>query len=120
MSPVVWTGVVLAGGAGAVLRALVELAVSRRTGRTFPWGILVVNLSGAALLGAVAGVGLDDTARLVVGTALIGSYTTYSTWLLDSDALWRRSRPYAVLNVLGSLVLGYAAVALGHLIGTSW
>ncbi len=118
MTVVVWCGVLLAGGLGAVLRALLEATVSRRVGRRFPWGILAVNLSGALLLGVVAGLALDGSARLLVGTALVGSYTTYSTWMLDSYALAERSRAYAVANVLGSLVLGYGAVALGRLVGT--
>lgn len=120
MNAAVWGGVLLAGGLGAALRATVEAAVSRRVGRRFPWGILVVNLSGALLLGAVAGLALDGQARLLIGTALIGSYTTYSTWMLDSRALAERSRAYAAANVLGSLLLGYGAVVLGRFVGSWW
>lgn len=119
MNAAVWAGVVLAGGVGAVLRAAAEVAVSRRLGRRFPWGILAVNLSGALLLGVVAGLALDGPARLLIGTALLGSYTTYSTWMLDSYALAERSRAFAVTNVVGSLVLGYGAIVLGRFIG-SW
>lgn len=119
MTPLLWAGVLLGGGVGAVLRALVESLVSRRVGRRFPWGILVVNLSGAFALGVVAGLTLPDQAHLLVGTALIGSYTTYSTWMLDSYALAGRSRTAAVADVVGSLVLGLAAVALGHALGAA-
>ena len=47
----IWLGVVLAGGVGAVLRFVVDRAVARRAARSFPFGTLAVNISGAALLG---------------------------------------------------------------------
>ena len=55
MTIAVWAGVVLLGGAGAVLRFLLDRAVARRVARPFPFGTLTVNLSGAVLLGLLAG-----------------------------------------------------------------
>ena len=114
----VWTGVLLAGGAGAVLRFYVDAIVSSATGRDFPFGTLVVNVSGAVILGLLTGLLLTGNAELVAGTGVIGSYTTFSTWLLETQRLAEERQHRKVLaNVVVSLVLGVAAAALGRLIG---
>lgn len=118
MTVAVWTGVMLIGGVGAVLRFLVDRAVSKRVGRPFPFGTLAVNLSGAMLLGFFAGLVLSPRVALLAGTAFVGSYTTFSTWMFETDRL-AEERQYrrAAANVVVSLVLGVAAAALGRLIG---
>ena len=131
--PALWVGVGLLGGAGAVARFLVSAAVARRSAGWFPYGTLVVNLSGSALLGLVAGFALHGDALTLVGGGLLGSYTTFSTWMLDSERLaerhgispfgHRKRRPAGdvtvalAANLLGSLLLGLAAVALGRALG---
>ena len=118
MIVLVWAGVVVLGGCGAVLRLLADGAVSAPLDRSFPWGILIVNVSGAAALGLLGGLALDRTPTLLAGTALLGSYTTFSTWMADTHRLGedRRVRA-AVLNVVVSLLAGVAAAALGHAVG---
>ena len=118
MSVLVWTAVVLIGGAGSVLRFYVDGLVSSATGRGFPYGTLAVNLSGAVVLGFLAGLALTGSAYLLAGTAAVGSYTTFSTWMLESQRL-TEERQYgkAALNIMVSLVLGVAAAELGRLIG---
>jgi CrcB protein len=119
VSVLVWTAVVLIGGAGSVLRFLADGLVSSASGRDFPFGTLVVNLSGSVILGLLAGLALSDTEALLAGTAAVGSYTTFSTWMLETQRLAEeRQLRKAVLNVVVSLVLGVAAAALGRLIGT--
>jgi len=114
----IWTGVLLAGGAGAVLRFYVDAIVSSAAGRDFPFGTLVVNLSGALLLGLLTGLVLSSNTELVAGTGVIGSYTTFSTWLLETQRLAEeRQHRKVVANVIVSLVFGVAAAALGRLIG---
>ena len=118
MSPLVWLGVVLIGGVGAVARFLVDGAVSARVGRVFPFGTLVVNLSGAFLLGLVTGLALSPGGALLAGTAAIGAYTTFSTWMFETQRLGENRQVRAlVANIAVSLVLGVAAAALGRLIG---
>ncbi|MEY2515942.1 MAG: fluoride exporter [bacterium] len=108
----------LLGGVGAVARFLVDTAVSARTGRRFPFGILAVNVSGAFVLGLLAGAALDGDRRLLIAGGLVGSYTTFSTWMFDSDRLREEDRgDLAVVNVVASLVLGLAAVWLGRELG---
>ena len=118
MSVWAWCGVALLGGAGALARALVELWVSHHERGPFPTGVLVVNIGGALMLGLLTGLGLHGDALVLAGTATLGAYTTFSTWMLDSErlALGGRHR-IAALNVALSLGLGLAAVTLGRLIG---
>ena len=118
MTVAVWAGVVLLGGVGAVARFLVDRAVSAGAGRTFPYGTLVVNVSGALVLGFLGGLALSPGMLLLAGTATIGSYTTFSTWMFESHRLGEdRQLQGLAVNLLGSLVLGLAAAALGHLVG---
>jgi fluoride exporter len=118
MSPIVWVGVVLIGGVGAVARFLVDAAVSARAGRVFPYGTLLVNLSGAILLGLVTGLALRPVGALLAGTAAIGAYTTFSTWMFETQRLGESRQVLALMaNIVVSLVLGIAAAALGRLIG---
>lgn len=118
MNVLLWCGVVLIGGGGAVVRFAVDSAVGVRVGRVFPYGTLVVNLSGAVVLGLLAGLALDDDAALLAGTAAVGSYTTFSTWMFESQRLVEeRQYRHAVANLVLSLALGLGAAALGRWIG---
>jgi CrcB protein len=113
-----WAGVALLGGIGALMRFFVDSAVSQQAGGGFPWGTLAVNLSGALLLGLLVGTALDDDALLLAGTALLGSYTTFSTWMFESQRLGEDGQPALLwLNVAVSLAAGLAAAALGRAIG---
>lgn len=119
MNALVWVGVVLLGGAGAVLRFLVDGTVSSRVGRVYPYGTLVVNLSGALLLGLVTGLALSHQGALLAGTAAIGSYTTFSTWMFETQRLGEdRQVPGLAANIMVSLVVGIGAAALGRVIGS--
>ncbi len=117
MSAWSWLGVALLGGVGANARFLVHTVVAARTGGAFPFGTLVVNASGSFLLGLLAGLSLSGSALVLAGTATLGSYTTFSTWMLET---WRLGdggrRGLALANVLVSVGLGLGAVAVGRLI----
>lgn len=121
MTVVLWIGVALAGGIGSVLRLVVDEAVRARVpAGGFPSGILVVNVSGALALGLVAGLALGHDASLLLGTALVGAYTTFSTWMLDTvNAASARLVAFAIGNVVVSLVLGIAAAAAGRALGAA-
>ena len=115
MTLAVWGGVVLLGGAGAVLRFLVDRAVARRVARPFPFGTLTVNLSGAVLLGLLSGLVLSHHMALLAGTAFIGSYTTFSTWMLETQRLAEERQIWpAVANIVVSVILGVAAAMAGQ------
>jgi fluoride exporter len=123
MSIVLWTAVVLIGGAGSVLRFLADGAVESRAdqhsaGRDFPLGTMVVNVSGAVILGLLTELALGHDQALLAGTAAVGSYTTFSTWMLETQRLTEeRQHRKAVVNVAASLVAGVAAAAIGQQIG---
>jgi CrcB protein len=114
----VWSGVALLGGMAALLRFVVDGAIAERAGSEFPWGTLAVNLSGAFVLGLVAGFALHGDALLLAGTGVLGSYTTFSTWMFETHRLAEEGDPWAaVANIVLSLALGIGAVALGRTIG---
>ena len=114
----IWLGVILAGGVGAVLRFLVDGAVGRRMARSFPLGTLAVNISGATLLGFLSALALSRYAALLAGTAFVGSYTTFSTWMLETQRLSEeRQVRNAVANIVASIVLGIGAALFGQWIG---
>jgi CrcB protein len=118
MSAWTWLGVALLGGVGAGARFLVVALVSSRTGGNLPLGVLAVNASGSLLLGLLIGLAASGTLLVLAGTATLGSYTTFSTWMLETQRLAEGSRSRAaVANVLGSLALGVAAVLIGRKIG---
>ena len=110
-----------AGGVGAGLRYLVDVAVMRGRRDAFPLGILIVNVSGSLALGLVVGLGAaiaSPAVALVVGTGLLGGYTTFSTVSVESVLLFQRKRRRAaIVNVLGTLVLALTAAALGGVAG---
>jgi CrcB protein len=118
MSVLVWTAVVLIGGCGAVLRFVVDAAVGARIARDFPFGTLAINLTGALVLGFLTGAAVGGDEALLAGTAAVGSYTTFSTWMFETQRL-DEERQYlsAGANIVVSLVLGVAAAALGRVIG---
>ena len=119
MNVLVWAGVMGMGGLGAVSRFLVDRKVSRRTKGPFPFGTLVVNLSGALMLGflsrLIGGPIVGDMVALLAGSAFLGAYSTFSTWMLETQRLTEERRIWpAVANIIVSVVLGLVAVATGQ------
>jgi fluoride exporter len=113
-----WIAVGLLGGVAAAARFAIDAEIAARARGEFPLGILAVNLSGALLLGLVAGAALHGQALVVVAGGGIGSFTTFSTWILDSHRLGAAGHArLAWLNIGLSAAAGFAAVALGHWLG---
>jgi CrcB protein len=119
VSVIGWIAVGLLGGTAAAARYLIDTAVTARTNHPFPHGILAINIGGALALGLVAGIALEGQALVIVAGGGIGSFTTFSTWILDSHRLAEAGHTRLVwLNLGLSLLAGFAAVALGHWLGT--
>jgi CrcB protein len=118
MTPLSWIGVAALGGVGAIARFLLDGAIVRRLGRDLPFGTFAVNLTGSFVLGFVTGVALNADALLLIGTATIGSYTTFSTWMLETHRLRQEGDFREGLgNIVLSLALGLGGVALGWTLG---
>ncbi len=119
MSAPAWIAVGLLGGAAAAGRYLIDTAVTARSDHPFPHGILAINIAGALALGLVAGAALEGQALIVVAGGGIGSFTTFSTWILDSHRLADAGHTRLVwINLALSLIAGFAAVVLGHWLGS--
>lgn len=105
----------LAGGLGASLRFVADGLVRSLLGDRLPWGTLLINIVGSAALGGLMGAGVGDQTAQVVGTGLIGGFTTFSTASYESAALalekrWASALAYAA----GTLVLSVGAAALAY------
>ena len=108
----------MVGGLGAVARFLLDGWVGSRFGRELPLGTFAINVSGSFLLGLLDGLVLSGDAMLIAGTATIGAYTTFSTWMFETQRLAEDGEfATAALSIGASIVAGFAAVVLGHLIG---
>ena len=113
-----WVGLGALGALGALGRFTVDGSMSTRWPSDFPFGTLTVNLSGGFALGVLVGLGLGGDARLVLGTGLLGGYTTFSTWMFETQRLaedgeWR----LMWWNLVGPMLAGLAATGLGWLLG---
>jgi CrcB protein len=113
-------GIGAIGGLGALARFILDGGISSRLALGFPIGTLVVNLSGSFALGALVGGAVDGDAFKLGGTGLIGSFTTFSTWALESHRLGEEGElGLGILNFMLSLVLGVAAAWAGRRLGVA-
>jgi CrcB protein len=120
MPPVVF--VALGGACGALARYGAGRLVARVVETPFPWGTWTVNLLGCLLIGMTVPLfGLlsgGDRARLFLVVGFLGSFTTFSTFSLDTIALWGNGHGLlGLLNAAGSLVCGLLLVAAGRALG---
>lgn len=111
--------VALGGGAGAAGRYIVSLAALRTLGPNWPWGTLIVNVAGGLAMGLLAGwlaarVDGGRDLRLLLGVGVLGGFTTFSAFSLETALMverreWAGAGAYAALSV----VLCVAAVFAG-------
>jgi CrcB protein len=113
-----WLAFLVAAAIGAPARYIIDGLVHDHTDSDFPWGTLVVNVSGCFVLGIITGFGLyhdlGATPRTVVGTGAMGAYTTFSTFTYETVRLAEEgAMNKALRNVAASLALGLAAASAG-------
>ena len=119
LTPLVVGAVLVAGSVGAVLRYALSRAFPVRPGH-LPGGILIVNVLGSGLAGALIGLAeraeLTGDLRLILVTGFCGGLTTFSTWAVETIELFDGGRwRAAILNVVVTLLLGLAAAAAAYL-----
>ena len=107
----------LAGASGALARFLIDALIKQRWKSPFPLATVVINVTGSALLGVLAGVvlfhGQSSMWQTVVGTGFCGGYTTFSTASFETVRLVQQGRRMlALLNAIGSLVSSVGACAV--------
>lgn len=118
MSTSVWIGIGVLGGVGAILRFRLDALTQSRVSTEFPLGTLAVNVIGSFVLGVLTGAGVARTALLLAGTGLIGSFTTFSTWMLETERLVEDGDDrVGVSNLVVSALAGLAAAVLGWICG---
>jgi len=114
-------GIAVAGAVGALARYGLDELIGRRAG-AFPWGIFVVNVTGAFLMGVMTEAleprFEDSWVRLAVVTGFLGAYTTFSTLSLDTYRLLQLGHTgQAFVNAFGTLFAGLLAVWVGLEVG---
>src|SRR5882757_5931000 len=118
--------VFLGGGLGAALRHGMNIGVARWLGTAFPYGTLIINVTGSLVMGLIAGYfafkgGLSQHWRLFLTTGILGGYTTFSAFSLDTALLYERGElGLAALYVLGSVLLSIAGLFAGFWIVRSF
>lgn len=120
MSGGMLAALIAAGGAGAGIRYVLDVLLTRGRRDAFPVGILVINVTGSGLLGLLTGMGsiVAPDWLAVLGVGLLGGYTTFSTVSVDSVRLAHRGRrDWAVVNLAGTLVAAVLAAAIGLTVG---
>lgn len=120
-----WLAVGLGGALGSMARHGVNVAVTRVSGNPTPYATLLVNVVGCGVIGLLAGlvavdrVSMTPTTRVFVFAGILGGFTTFSSFGLDTFTLLREGRStLAFWNVAVQVVVGLAAVALGYAIAS--
>ena len=120
MSQIVWIGMGAVVGANA--RYFVSLWLTGKLGLGFPYGTLVVNASGSLLLGFLVAVGshylaLSPQLRLMMMVGFLGSFTTFSTFAVESITFWQNERAWIGLaNILANNGISLLCALLGLLL----
>ncbi|HEX9780202.1 MAG TPA: fluoride efflux transporter CrcB [bacterium] len=116
-----WLLLIAGGACGTVGRYLLSGVVYRWLGSGFPYGTMAVNLLGCLLIGFLSSLAdqkflLKPETRLFLMVGLLGAFTTFSTYVYES---WRLIQDGQLLpacaNLLGSVIMGLAALWVGHL-----
>ncbi len=119
MNPTFILAVAVGGAIGSVMRYLVAIGSSKVFGTDFPWGILIINITGSFLIGAFVSLfatrwDLPQVARVFLTVGICGGYTTFSTFSLDTYYLFERGEYLAAgFYVVGSVVLSVGALIAG-------
>jgi CrcB protein len=111
--------VFIGGGLGSTLRQIVNLVSPRIFGTAFPYHTFIINITGSTIMGLIAGYlafkgEASQPWRLFLMTGILGGYTTFSAFSLDTALLYERGEiGLAVLYVVGSVVISIVGLFAG-------
>lgn len=118
-----WLQLAMAGAVGTLARYWVGIAIKHWLGDGFPWGTLVINVSGCLLFGVVWTLAenrlvISPQTRVVVLTGFMGAFTTFSTFAFETTQMFAAAEWYRALgNLALQNILGLVAMVLGFAIG---
>jgi len=111
--------VIVGGGIGAGIRHLLNMGAMRLFGSGYPWGTMIINITGSFVMGAFIELlarrfGASNELRLFVAIGILGGYTTFSSFSLDFATLWERGAlgpalAYVLVSVIGGILALFAA-----------
>jgi CrcB protein len=116
LNPQLVLAVAVGGAIGSVARYLVAIGSGKAFGTSFPWGILIINVTGSFLIGMFVGLfalrwNLPEPVRVFLTVGICGGYTTFSTFSLDAFYLMERGEAMAAIAyMVGSVVLSVGAL----------
>ncbi|MHA7986169.1 fluoride efflux transporter CrcB [Rathayibacter sp. CAU 1779] len=125
MNPGIFVALCLAGGVGAALRFVVDGLVRSRARSPFPWGTAVINVSGSFILGLLTGLAVSALLTpqwvLVLGTGMMGGYTTFSTASIETVRLiqereWVMAFSNGILVLVATVAVGFGGLWLGSVL----
>ncbi|MDD5691955.1 MAG: fluoride efflux transporter CrcB [Candidatus Omnitrophica bacterium] len=123
MNMIKFINLIIGGAAGTIARYILAGAVYRFAGTGFPYGTLIVNISGCFILGILVALTdkkfiLGPDARILLMVGFCGAFTTFSTLIFESDSLLRNGQVLrAFTNIFASVILGFILFRIGSLIG---
>jgi len=118
-----WIYLIIGSIAGGISRYILAGAVYEKLGTSFPYGTLVINLSGCFLIGFFSAIVdekffLGPNSRILLMTGFCGAYTTFSTYMLETGNLVKDGEvSKAFLNIMVSTVIGFGAYWIGNVVG---
>ena len=119
-----WMAVLLGGALGSVARHGVNVVTARLMGAPSPWATAAVNMIGSIVIGVLAGalaanrLSMSRTMQVFVFVGMLGGFTTFSSFMLDSLTLMQTGGPMkAAVNLIGQLVIGLILTYAGYQVG---
>lgn len=123
MSPLIIFAIALAGGLGAGLRYTSDAFITPKVSGDYPWATSIINISGSCVLGLITGLGtavLSSDWILILGTGLLGGFTTFSTASFETVRLIQRKELFkGLLHGFGGLTACVLAAIAGLLVGAN-
>lgn len=103
---------------GGLCRFQLGRAISQKANTSFPIGTIIINISGAILLGFLTSVKPDGRVYLLLGDGFCGAYTTFSTFMYEGFKLFQENEKFnAFLYILGTSILGIVGYVCGYVLG---